>query len=175
MNINGKKDNKYIGSKFDTLKTSTNYINEIQKLQQSLQFEMKVREAYFNSILSKDQKWWKKEIGALDIQIQNETDKYTLFAYERIRSFLGILCYSLTRNYLQSNDLISASKVLYLYRLLEPKNPDMYFYSALFKFKSGKNDDAIKLLKEALDLGFIDKSLIIQSFPMNLSKKVLNN
>jgi hypothetical protein len=173
QNLPGKRDNKYFTTKFDTNKIYISYNKEIQQLQQSLQFEMKIREAYYNSLLSKDIKWWKNEIDALDNQILKDDEKYALLAYKRIRSFLGILCYSACRNYLQTNDLTAASKILDLYKLLEPKNPDMLFYFALFRFKSGKNEQAINLLQESLSAGFSDIGLLKQSFPKNIIDKVI--
>jgi hypothetical protein len=173
MNLAGLKNKRDIKSKFDILKNNLTYTDEIQQLKKSLQFEMKVRDAYFNALISKDKKWWKNEIVTLDNQIKNEHNKYSLFAYKRIRSYLGILCYSECRNYLQSNVLNEASKVLEIYKILEPKNPDMLYYSALFEIKSGHIEESVKLLKDCLNAGLIDKSLISQTFPKSISERVL--
>jgi hypothetical protein len=170
MHLPGK--NKKIHLKFDSIINSNAYLIEIRQLRQSLIFEMKVRDAYYNSILSKDQKWWLNEINALDKQILNENDKYMSFAFRRIKSYLGILCYSLSRNYLESNDLISTSKVLVVYKLIEPKNPDMLFYNALYEYKSGNIEAAIRLLHNAFNEGFTDKILLNEKFPITISEKV---
>jgi hypothetical protein len=174
LSLPDQKDNKIFTRQYEVLKSKKSYTIEMQDLNKSLQFEMKVRQAYYNALLTKDILWWDNEVKELNIQLNNSNGKYTLFAFKRIKAFLGILCYSECRKALQSNDMKTASKVLGLYKLIEPTNPDMFFYSAMYSLKSKKNEVAINQLRESLNKGFSDTILMRQNFPAAILERVFN-
>jgi hypothetical protein len=144
-------------------------------LRKSLQFEYRVREAYYNALSSKDLEWWKREVDVLNSKIEAGNDVNMQFALKRIKAFLGIVCYTLTNNALQTNDLINAGKMLEIYRLVEPQNPDMFFFFALYSLKTGREDLIAGYLKNALENGYTDTPQIKKEFPVGVWRRILSD
>jgi hypothetical protein len=178
LNIQNLKDipeKKYFTSIFKTLNNNPKLQNEIILVRSSMQIEFKARDAYNKELLQHNPEWWKHEIEILDQQINQEKDKYKAFAYKRIRAFLGILCYSVTNNSLKTDHLKDAEKVLDLYRLLEPKNSDMFYFTALCLYKSGKSDSVTYYLQKSLDAGYSDKKTMEETFPLKIRNQLLQS
>ncbi len=175
-NLKDLPNKKYFAKNLKTLKSSPRYQDEIARLRNSMKMEFKAREAYNNALSRFDPEWWRKEIISIDQQIILEKDKYKMFAYKRIKGYLGILCYSLTNNALKSTNLNEVPKMLSIYKLLEPENPDMFYFTALYQFKTGKNDSVAFYIQKALDAGYTDRKSILDNFPSNIAdKSLLNN
>ncbi len=49
--------------------------------------------------------------------------------YKRILGFIGIACYSMSRQFLQNQDVSHLEQTLIVYRLAEPENEDMKQFS----------------------------------------------
>jgi hypothetical protein len=172
MELENLKHGNLIREKLESILNSSGYKSEFLEFKQSLEFERKVREAYYNAFNISDINWWNKEILGLNHQIEVTTDKYDLLVYKRIKAFLGIMCYSLSRNSIFTNDLEKAQKILAIYKNIEPQNPDMFFYTALYNLKSGNKQIAKELLKTAIEHGFNDTTLIKQNFPVVITKEI---
>jgi uncharacterized protein YeeX (DUF496 family) len=169
-------DNSYFSSVYNSVNKSTELQNQIRQLKVSMQIEFKARDAYFKALNTQDNKWWANEIAILNAQIDSEKDVYKNSAYKRIRSFLGIMCYTMTNSALQANDLQKTKKMLELYKLVEPQNPDMFYFSALFFLKTGRTDSILSYLKSALKTGFNDLNALRNNFPPEIVSQVpLNN
>ena len=95
------------------------------------------------------------------------------FALKRIKAFLGIICYTLTNNALRTNDLNTASKTLEIYKLVEPANPDMSYFFALYYLKTGKIDLISEYLKGALENGFSDTIQMKKELPAATWKNII--
>lgn len=146
---------------------------ELSQLRKSLQFEYKIREAYYSAFGSKDIIWWTREINYLNTRTKDSSDMAMQFALKRIKAFLGIICYTLTNNALRTNDLNTASKTLGIYKLVEPANPDMYYFFALYYLKAGKVNLVSDCLKGALENGFSDTIQMKKEFPVATWKNIL--
>ena len=147
--------------------------SELTQLKRSLDFEFKVRDAYYTAFNSKDSEWWKNEIGSLNKKIASTTDIYMKYAYRRIKAFLGIVCYSVTNNSLRTDNLATAAKTLQIYKLIEPDNPDMLYFSSLYALKTGNKKVIKEYLQQAVKNGFEDMELIRKEFPEEYAREIL--
>jgi hypothetical protein len=172
LELDNLEHKKTVQKCLDSISNSISYMAEIQQFKKSLQFEMKLREAYYNAFTTSDANWWTKEVATLNYQIENETNKYDLFVYKRIKAYLGIICYSLSRNFLSNNDMTNAFKALAIYKLIEPQNPDMFYFSALYNLKKGNTNQAEELIRKAMKSGYNDTMLIRQNFPQRIVDRV---
>lgn len=143
--------------------------DQLNHLRESIRFELKVRDTYYKELAEKSIDWWQHEITLLNERIHTEKNKYTALAYQRIKAFLGIMCYSLTNSALQGNDLQTAARLLPVYAYLEPENPDMWYFQALFSSKSGNYSETHNNLQKAVEAGFSDEDKLGEL------KKWLNN
>jgi hypothetical protein len=115
----------------DEITNGANYQKQVDELQKNIQFESQVRNSYYNALTQKDSTWWKPEIELLNSKIKTEKNEFAQQMYVRIKGFMGIVCYSLSSRFTQEKDIPNLEKVLWVYRMVEPKNPDMLQYSKM--------------------------------------------
>ena len=67
--------------------------------------------------------------------------------------------------------------LLAAYRMAEPKNPDVYYYCALYELKTGKLLQSKKDMGIAISLGFKDAVKLENDFPADYlkSNKIKDN
>ncbi len=165
-------EKKFFEEMLESVNKDTKLQSELIRLRKSLEFEYKVREAYYSAFNSQDSTWWKNEIEALNYKISNADDVYMKYAYRRIKAFLGIVCYSVTNNALRTDNLVTVAKTLEIYKLVEPNNPDMYYFSSLYALKCGNKKVIRNYLQLAVKNGFEDLELIRKEFPSEYTKEI---
>ena len=120
-----------------------------------------------------DTTWWKQEIQNIDKSAADKKDKLQSDSYARTRAFLGILLYSKTsaafRNQGAKNQI---TKYLKIYELLEPDNPDVYYYKALYAYQNRNSALCIKDLTKSSQLGFSDYGRLHSDFPKDIYSQV---
>ena len=165
-------DSESFGSAYRALKTNSTYINQLKQLDKCLQFEIGMRQPYLEDFQTKDTLWWKKEISSTNEKIKTEQDVYTQDMYRRIKGFWGIACYSLCKQAVSQQNAEALNKIVSIYRLLEPENPDMFYFSALPLFWEGNSEAALTSLRKALKAGFLDKNQLEKDFPASICSKI---
>jgi len=111
------------------LTSSEAYQQQLKALGKSLQFEMNSRQEMTQALFGKDEVWWANKIGVLHEKAETEPDVIQQMAYKRLTGFLGIICYSYSRQFAARGDAAHLKQVLMVYRLVEPNNPDMLHFS----------------------------------------------
>jgi hypothetical protein len=162
----------YFASTYKELKANRNYISQMNRLEKCLQVEISMRQPYLEAFQTKDTLWWKNEIKTMEAKIKNEQDVYTTDMYRRIKGFWGIASYSLCKQAISRQNAEALTKILSVYRMLEPENPDMHYFSAFPYFWSGNNETTISMLKKALKAGFSDRSQLNKDFPESITSKL---
>ncbi len=123
-----EREGSYFNS-YDELANSMQYQQQVDRLSKSVQFEMNVRNGFYSAILEKDSAWWQQDVDMLNNKIETEKDEFMLSAYKRIKGFLGIFCYSMCGRFAEERNVQNLEKVLVVYRMAEPKNPDVQLFS----------------------------------------------
>jgi hypothetical protein len=125
------KQDKAFATLYKTIKSAPSYSDQMSRFQTSLQQEMELRPYYLKAIQNEDSSWWKQEIAALDKKITTSGDWFESCLYQRIRGFLGIVCYSWCQQAAQQRDEKMLDQVVSVYQLLEPENPEMLYFNSL--------------------------------------------
>jgi len=159
-------------SVFQKLKSSPTYISQLNRLGKCLDFETGVRQSYVDAFQTKDLIWWKNEINTTNKKITEEADPYTKDMYRRIRGFWGIACFSLCKQAINQHNADVLTKILSIYRVLEPENPDLFYFSSFPPFWKGNNETTLSTLKKALKAGFTDRSQLKKDFPESITSKL---
>jgi predicted esterase len=157
---------------YNGLKTDPAYIHQMNRLKKCLQFEISVRQPYLDAFQTKDTLWWKNEISTTAEKIKSAQNAYTKDMYLRIKSFWGIASYSLCKQAIMKQDAETLKKILSIYRMLEPENPDIFYFSAFPHFWTGNNETTFFLLRKALKAGFSDRSQLKKDFPESITSKL---
>ena len=157
---------------YNNLKTNSEYLSQLNKLKTCLTYEINARQPFINAFMTKDTLWWKNEIKTTDEKIKTEQDSYTIDMYRRIKAFWGIACYSLSNQAVKEHNAKMLNKIVPIYRMLEPDNPDMFYFSSFTYFWKGDNGAALSLLKKAREAGFSDMGRLKNNFPESIISKM---
>jgi hypothetical protein len=163
---------KTFASNYNDLKTNPEYHSQLNQIKKCLNSEISVRQPYLDAFQTKDTLWWKNEILRLEEKIETEQDSYTRDMYRRIKGFWGIASYSFCKQAVASKDEDLLKKILPIYRILEPENPDMLYFSSFPSFWKGNNDATLAKLKKAIEAGFSDRSQLKKDFPEYITSKL---
>ncbi|MGC9151524.1 MAG: hypothetical protein ACP5F6_07175 [Microbacter sp.] len=139
--------------------------NDLNQLRQSLTDENNQRQHYLNAFDTQDETWWKGQIERLNQQIQTAKNRWTRDMYVRLKAFLGIACYSMAQQAVMAHDDVALSNILPIYRMLEPHNPDMLYFSAFIPYHKGDYAATVRFLKQALKAGYSDRKQLQRDFP----------
>ena len=158
-------------STYRELKNNPGYINELSRLEKCINFEISMRQTYIDAFRTKDSLWWKNEIITTDVKIKTEKESFTKDMYRRIKGFWGIACYTLCKQTVKERNAAALNKILFIYRSVEPVNPDMLYFSSFPSYWTGKNELTISLLKTAMKAGFSDMNQLKKDFNETISSK----
>jgi len=158
-------NDKTFAANCQALSTNTAYINQMKQLQKYIQYEISMRQPYIEDFQTKDPLWWQKEISTTNEKIKTEQNSYTNDMYRRIKGFWGIACYSLCKQAVSQRNAEALNKILAIYRMVEPENPDMFYFSAFPPYWLGNNETTLSTLKQALKAGFSDRNQLKKDFP----------
>ncbi len=147
--------------------------NYFYQLMSNLRAEYSRNSTYVSDLDKQDTTWWKQEIQKVDRLAADKKDKLQSDSYARTRAFLGILLYSKTsaafRNQAAKDQI---RKYLQIYQLLEPDNPDVYYYKALYAYQNKNSVMCIKDLTKSSQLGFNDYGRLHSDFPKEIYRQV---
>jgi hypothetical protein len=121
-----------------------------------LAMEIRLQQGYLLALRERDTLWWRNEIRGLNEKISRGSNGMMQPVYNRIKSFISIAAYSNCNSSLRQNDLRMAEKYISVYRVVDPGNPDGYYFNALFLSKSGQENAAAVSFRKAVSLGFTD-------------------
>jgi len=169
--FNGLVNIKKLHKKLLEIQESDGFHTETQKETQLKYTGQELRNNYIAGFQQQDFAWWTNELKNLSDKINNEQDLSTKQMYKRIKGFLGIVCYSFTSSALKGNDDALIQKCIGIYEIVEPQNPDCFFYKAQFMDRKNRSEEAVAALKMAIKLGYTDLAKVKATF----SKKVLQS
>jgi hypothetical protein len=144
----------------------------MNRLKSCLNLETSMRQPYIDAFSTKDSVWWKNEIKTADYKIKTEHDSYTKDMYQRIKGFWGIACYSFGNQAVKQQNAEMLNKIVSVYRMLEPENPYVLYFSAFPYFWKGNTEATLSTLKKALEAGFTDMGQINKDFPESITSKL---
>jgi hypothetical protein len=160
-------------STYNELKANPDYLNQMNQLKTNLNFEISVRQPYLEAFRTKDTLWWKNEIRTAEEKIKTEKNSYTKDTYRRIKGFWGIASYSLCKQAIKEQNAEALNQILSIYRMLEPANPDMLYFSSFPYFWKQNKEATLSMLKKALEAGYSDMGQLKKDFPESITLRVL--
>ncbi len=124
--------------------------------------ESMLRPQYYKALFTRDTAWWAHEINSYRKKIKQDTSLYRRYFYHRMLSYLGIMCYSISSNLLKKGDLDKADKVLTIYKMLEPENPDVYLFRSCYWLSRGDYQRGKQYFDRSRKLGFSEMERLNQ-------------
>lgn len=141
----------------DTLMTSPGYQKAmaLRKNEQAKELELKLM--YNQAFIEKNQDWWKVEIEKLRQPASAETAALN----HRLLGYFSLAAYSYSNQVLASNQLELAGKILEIYHLSDPENPEQAYLRAVLAAKTNQTSAVLPLLELSVDLGFAGKNRLM--------------
>lgn len=142
---------------FDNLRNSVDFKEYIIEFEQILHAETRLVGDYVKYLQPKDINWWTNEITEIK-NLTTSSDEIVANSNYRLLGFMGIIMYSYTKNELKNPQSIFIDKYLKIYELLEPENPDLWFFKAVNTRNKGNSQLSNEYLQNAYSLGFFDEN-----------------
>ncbi len=134
------------------------------RLQALLVSEQELRQQFVKALTQKDHAWWERELKTLSFKKNAEPAGLKKDMYHRFSGFLGVASFSLANNYVQQNRWQDLQHVLQVYQMVEPDNPDMYYFKARLFQEKNNTDSAKFFAKKAMNAGYQDTAKLKMEF-----------
>lgn len=161
--------------KNDLIKLSNKYSVKtyFARLELHMEEEQKRYQMLNASLDVQDLIWWNNQINFMENKSKGKRNLLEADSYSRTMAYLGILMYSRLNAGIAGRGQYSLiPKYLEIYQRIEPQNPDLYFFKAVYAYTQSKETDALKYLRKAKDLGFTDDDKIRTFFAQDFVNKL---
>jgi hypothetical protein len=138
------------------------YPTYLQTHPEILQKEGKEQQILSNAFMGKDITWWEKKINAYQFISTGKPSKDDSLMYLRLLSWIGQTCYSNLLTAMVQDDRTIAARVIPVYELAEPNNPEPNFIASILAVRNDDPDLALKELKIAIKKGFNDRPRVMR-------------
>ncbi|MBI5540841.1 MAG: hypothetical protein HY951_12330 [Bacteroidia bacterium] len=129
-----------------------------RSLSLSLTSETKSQSEIQKSFVEKDMEWWDKKMKILNAALIKKDKTPSDYRDIRLLKYISMVGYMLTSQELKSGETLMAEKYLKIYRLADPANPDVIFFTGVYFAINKQYKTAIDTLNRALQMGFSDKN-----------------
>lgn len=130
------------------METSGRANEALKKFEKILQGEESQKAYYMKALNSQNMAWWTKEVNRLK-QDQNQAKGEAKHSVQRALGFLGLAVYMQASSAVDKNKNQEAGKLVSIYLLIEPENPEAHYLNAILSARTGDNQGALKALQEA--------------------------
>lgn len=141
-------------SRYEKLVKQESFVQQRNNLVANLRLESSIRDQYYQALQEKDSVWWRNEILGLNTKLNSEKDRQKKLVYRRVKGFLGVACYSMCSRAASQKEVTILDQIVPLYRLLEPDNPDQFYYSAVLAHLKKNQPKEKFYLEKAKEKGF---------------------
>ena len=153
-------------SKAPQLEEYITYVNNLKGV------ELDKRQKYALAFQGEDLNWWKREMKIIDEHIGFSEFGEDKLMYLRLKNYFGMLGYFFTNRSLQMGEKEQMWSYLQKYEIVDPENPDVYYYKAIYYLLNNDDANALSAIKKSLTLGFKD----IEKFRLeNYFQQLQNN
>ncbi len=125
--------------------------------------EISLQDTLSKQFSEKDLNWWSRQITELNLNIRTSAKPDEANMYSRVLNYLGLVGYMTTSKAIKQGDLVQAANFVKIFKMADPKNPDCFYLEALCDLKAGKQNEALKALETAADLGYAEPYLIVNN------------
>ena len=166
----GSDEAKGIDKRMEEITNDAAFQQSLQEKEQLLQLEGMLDQGYLEAITKENSDWWTRELKALDDSTRSNHNPDMVDMMFRARSYIGLVCFSLAANASKNKDIAGLDKILTVYQMIEPGNPDVFYYKAYASLLKNKTDTIKPLLDKAVKLGFTDTARLHTDFPATIAK-----
>ncbi|MEW6469753.1 MAG: hypothetical protein AB1458_12555 [Bacteroidota bacterium] len=152
----GLTDNTAYKNAMKTLSEKEEMKETMKAMQDIYLKEEQLKQEYSAYIQSKDEAWWKQEMGKFSAIIKSDKDKEIRAMYKRLTAFLSLMAFSNATGAIRFNELSGAQHFLKVYQVIDPENPEHAYLYGIVYLRQNMQDKALEYLEKAVKMGFSD-------------------
>jgi hypothetical protein len=119
-------------------------------------FEEEKQKEFISSFGIKPETWWNSEIDKLSEVVKLQKGGLQVDLSKRLLGFISLNCYGYVNGAVHYQDWKTAKYFASIYQKVDPENPDCWYAIACIQANTGKLNDALSSVKNALKFGFAD-------------------
>jgi len=169
----GTSDGTEFESQMKSIEEDKAFIESLNSKEQILQMEGMLDQGYVGAMGSESLTWWTTELKALNDSLQNGKNPDMKDMMFRAKAYIGMACFSFTGNAAKKKDIPQLEKMLTIYQMVEPKNPDVFYYKSLYCLLKNQKDSVFANMKKAYELGFEDSVRVRADFPAEMVSQII--
>jgi len=158
--LDGVTDISSYRQRLETLRSSTAFRKAREEFA-SLLLEERGLEQYYLKNFPKPLAWWKKELDSLNRRVAT-TRGERHHSLLRVKHYLSLAAFLQTEAALKKHLDQATKHYLALYALIDPDNPDVWFFKAVASVRQGDTTHARQAFAKARELGFDDPARLRQ-------------
>jgi len=145
--------------KLQQLRASAAFKNAQEDFASLLLEEKGLEQYYLKNFPTRPLTWWKGETEKMRREIRGSKGPrhYSLL---RVMHYLSLAAFMQTEAALKKHLPAESEKYLSLYKILDPENPDVWFFDAVYHAQKGERDAARRSFEKAKALGFSEDDRI---------------
>lgn len=151
--LEGLTDVSNYQQKIKSLEADPNLQLELAKEARLDSIEKDQQKIYMDAFNGKSIGWWKEEIARLNKNTKLTGSKMETALNKRLLAYISLYAYSAANYARKSGDMQVLSKYLEIYGMVDPENPDYFYFLAGYYAATGKKDQTIKALGNAIYFG----------------------
>ncbi|HEY5369284.1 MAG TPA: hypothetical protein VIJ75_09850 [Hanamia sp.] len=141
--------------KNDSLANNPNYQKQWLAHQKILSQEETIKAGYQQQFGNNDIDYWNKIITGVKAKASEKTPEGAM--YQRLQAYLSLAFYSISNQFITSNENKEARHFVTLYKLADSSNSEAWYFSAILDARNNDTKAVKKDLLQAVSLGFNDK------------------
>ncbi len=124
--------------------------------------EMQQMDDFRGHLSQMDPDWWNNKIATMKKLVQKDTVSPQALQTERLLGYLSLAIYMGANGELNAHNYQAASYFVGLYAQVDPANPEHSYMSATIDMANHNSAGAMKMLQDAVKLGFSDSKRLQQ-------------
>ena len=138
-----------------SLLNNAEYKKQWHVQQNLLDIEQNMKAAYMQRFQNGDINYWTKTINELQTKAKAQTPEGAM--YQRLVAFLSLAFYSISNQFITSNQNNQARYFVELYKMDDPANSEAWYFSAILNARINDPKATENDLLKAVENGFTDK------------------
>lgn len=147
--------------KMDELEKSSQFILAKKQKEKADADERNLQQTYSQAFSARDNRWWRASINELHLQSKSTANPYDALMKKRVLAYIALMAHMNYDAAVKQNATAKQKDFLDIKVLAEPEIPMGYYLQSVFYSRAGNQQEAAKMIRKAVFLGFQDEPKLV--------------
>ena len=147
--------------KMDELEKSSQFVLAGKQKEKADADERNLQQSYSQAFSGQDMNWWRKAISGLQVQSKSIANPYEALMKKRVLAYIALMAHMNYDAAVKQNATAKQKDFLDIKVLAEPEIPMGYYLQSVFYSRAGNQQEAAKMIRKAVSLGFQDEPKLV--------------